>query len=239
MEATSYPFDGKEALTVPALPGAAELRSKDTKSAYDGFVWAIVNKDRMKQIREERYDISTTFTKDHAKLPVWLTVMSESAEITDALLTPDLIKATQSAGDLLDYLIVTDQPLEKPTTVEETVPRKRVYLKYRLPSNNNYESLVPLFTYFLRMPDTLVQSAKFRPEVLRKLKAGREEVVKQILKLSEGEKAEERAAERERTRKLKREAELSGLDAKAQKKYLEKERDKELRKSQKKSTTRA
>lgn len=116
VEATLYPFDGKEALTVPGLPGAAELRNKDSKSAFDSFVWAIVHKERMKEVRDDRYDVSLTFTKDHAKLPSWLTVMSESAEITDALLTPELVKAAEAAGDLFEYLIVSDQPIDKPKT---------------------------------------------------------------------------------------------------------------------------
>lgn len=116
LEAIIYPFDGKEALTVPGLPGAAELRTKDSKSAFDGFVWAIVNKDQMKQVRDDRFDLSITFTKDNSKLPNWLTVMTESAEITEVLLTPELIDAVTTAGDLLDYLIVTDQPVDKPKT---------------------------------------------------------------------------------------------------------------------------
>lgn len=117
MEAVIYPFDGKEALTVPGLPGAAEIKAKDGKSTFDGFVWALVNKDRMKSVREDRYDVSLTFTKDNQKLPPWLTIMSESAEITDALLTPELIKAAESAGlDNFDYLIVSDQPTERPKT---------------------------------------------------------------------------------------------------------------------------
>ena len=116
-EAILYPFDGREAAIVPGLPGAAELRgNKEGKSAYDGFVWALVHKECMKQVRDDRYDVSLTVTKDHAKLPNWLTVMSESAEITDALLTPELIKAAELAGDQLEYLIVSDQPLEKPKT---------------------------------------------------------------------------------------------------------------------------
>jgi hypothetical protein len=116
VKAVIYPFDGKEALTVPGLPGAAELRTKDTKSTYDGFVWAIVNKERMKEVRDERFDVSLTFTKDNSKLPIWLTVMSESAEITKVLLTNELAKAAESAGDLFEYLIVTDQPVDKPKT---------------------------------------------------------------------------------------------------------------------------
>lgn len=125
------------------------------------------------------------------------------------------------------------------SSIDETTPRKRIFLRYKLPSNNNYESLVPLFSYFIRMPDALVQSGRFRPEVLRKVKNVREEMIKQLRKADEEEKAEERAAEREKARKQKRDAELNTLDAKAQKKYLEKEREKEMRKMQKRQTTRA
>jgi PAT complex subunit CCDC47 len=116
MDATIYPFDGKESLSVPSAPGAHELRSKDSKSTFDGFVWAIVAKERMKQTREDRYDLSLTFTKDNSKLPNWLSVMSESAEITDLLLTPEVIKAVEDAGDNFDYLIISDQPIVKPKT---------------------------------------------------------------------------------------------------------------------------
>ncbi|OTB02259.1 hypothetical protein M426DRAFT_322837 [Hypoxylon sp. CI-4A] len=239
VEAAIYPFDGKESQIVPALPGAAELRSKDSKSAYDGFVWAVVHKDQMKRLREERYDLSITFTKDNAKLPIWTTVMSESAEITETLLTNELAEAIKKAGDLFEYLIVSDQPVDKPTKMDETVPRKRLFLRYRLPSSNNYDDLAPLLSYFIRIADHLAASAHFRPEVLRKVKAVRDENIKHIQKAAEEEKAEERQAERDRAKKAKRDAELNGLDAKAQKKFLEREREKELRKSSKKQTVRA
>jgi len=113
MEAVLYPFDGREASVVPPqVPGAQEVR-KD-KSNYDGFVWAIVNKDTMKQLRDDRYDVSITSTKDSAKLPTLFTVMTESAEITELLLAPELIKAVETAGDLLEHLIITDQPVDQP-----------------------------------------------------------------------------------------------------------------------------
>ena len=114
IDAILYPFDGKEALTVPGqLPGAQELSK--TKSTYDSFVWAVVNKDNMKQLRDDRYDVSLTSTKDHPKLPQWATVMSESAEVTELLLTPELVKAVETAGDIFEYLIITDQPIDRPT----------------------------------------------------------------------------------------------------------------------------
>lgn len=238
LEAFIYPFDGKENQTVPSLPGSAEVRAKDGKSSYDSFVWAIVNKSVMQKVRDQRYDVSLTSTKDHNKLPSWLTIMGESAEITDALLTPELIAAVTAAGENFDYLIVTDQPTDKPKTLEESSPSKRLLLKYRLPSSNDYSNLTDLFSYFLRLPDLLVENAHFRPNVLNKVRATRELMTKELRKVAEDEKNAERAEEREKQKKIKRDADLAGLDAKAQKKYLEKEREKEMRKSQKKQTAR-
>lgn len=238
VEAFVYPFDGKENDTVPALPGSTETRAKDNKSSYDAFVWAIVNKNVMQKVRESRYDVSLTSTKDNTKLPNWVTVMSESAEITDALLTPEVVAAVQAAGDDFEYLIVTDQPTDKPKTLDESTPSKRILLKYRLPASNDYSKLTDLFAAFLRFPDLLVQSAHFRPEVIKKVRTTREAMAKELKKAAEEEKNEERLLEREKAKKAKRDAELAGLDAKAQKKYLEKEREKEMRKSQKKQVMR-
>ena len=119
MEATSYAFDGREKDLVPARSQqqleAIEAQAKTKSSVYDQFVFAVVHKDLMRRIRDDRYDISLTSTKDHAKLPIWATTMSESAEVTEKLLTADLVKAVESAGDAFEYLVVTDQPLDKPS----------------------------------------------------------------------------------------------------------------------------
>lgn len=239
-EVLIYPFDGKENLTVPRRRGAAEEidLSADAKSQFDGFVWAVVNKTRMQRLRDQRYDVSLTATKDNSKLPNWLTVMSESAEVTDTFLTAELIAAVVALGDNFQYLIISDQPVDSPTTLDETTPRKRLHLKYNLPGDGNYEAYVPLFEYLLRMPDQLVAQAHFRPELLKKIRSVREAKINQIKKVADEERAEERAAEKEKAKKAKRDADLKGLDAKAQKKYLEKEQAKEQRKAQKKMTMR-
>ena len=106
----------------------------------------------------------------------------------------------------------------------------------KIPSSGDYSSALPLFQYFVRLADVLVQSAHFRPEVLRKVKTTRENMVLKLKKADDDEKNEERAAEREKAKKLKRDADLKGLDAKAQKKYLEKEQKQEQKKAQKKMT---
>lgn len=118
MEATAYTFDGREKDLVPRNKldqDAQDSRFKGTQSsAYDGFVWAVVHKEHMRYLREDRYDLSLTSTKDSAKLPLWTTVMTENAEITESMLTSDLIKTIESAGDEFEYLIITDQPIDKP-----------------------------------------------------------------------------------------------------------------------------
>jgi hypothetical protein len=134
-------------------------------------------------------------------------------------------------------------PFEAPSTnlcsrLDETIPKKRIYLSMKLPSSGAYSSVLPLFQYFIRLPDTLVQSAHFRPEVMRKVRTTREDAIKRLQKVDDEEKAEERALEREKAKKLKRDMELKGLTAAEQKKYLEKEKKQEMKKSQKKMTQR-
>ena len=101
---TISPFDGQD-------PGKGGPSSK-----YDSFVWALVNKNQMKRWREDRYDLSLTKTSDWDGLPNWLAVMSESKEIGDTVLTKELKEAVVDCQDILEYLIVSDQPIDKPTT---------------------------------------------------------------------------------------------------------------------------
>ncbi|OQE27954.1 hypothetical protein PENFLA_c005G02132 [Penicillium flavigenum] len=239
IEATSYAFDGKEKDLVP-VPSKDSSALKVNNSAYDGFIWAIVHKSCMRKVRQDRYDASITFTKDHAKLPPWVTVMTESAEITDALLTPELIKAIEQAGHEFEYLIVTDQPTDKPLKIEETTPRKRISLSMHIPSASDaYASTLPLFQQFLGFADKLVASAHFRTEVMRKVRNVREAEIKKLRRADEEEKAEERKLAAEKLKKEERERILRAMTADEQRKYLDREKEKETRRSTKKATRRA
>jgi len=237
VEITVYAFDGKEGQVVPRA-SSAETEKKGKDSTYDGFVWAVVHKDSMKKLRDDRYDLSLTTTKDSPKLPNWATVMSESAEITDTLLTQDLVKAIEGCGEDLEALVVTDMPEDAPKTLNELVPKKRLSLSMRLTSSGTPQSLA-LFQAFLRLPDHLVSSAHFRAEVLRRVKATREEVSKKIKKLDDEEKAEERKTLSDKAKKDERERKLKGLSAEDQRKFLEKEREKDQRRRQGKKTMKA
>ncbi|KNG50739.1 duf1682 domain-containing protein [Stemphylium lycopersici] len=235
MEATAYVFDGRETKIAPSY-GQGDAK-KVTNSTFDGFVFAIVHKDIMKRMREERYDLSLTSTRDHAKLPVWTTVMSESAEVTDMLLTPELIKAVEEAGDNFEAIVVSDQPIDAPRTLEQTKPRKRLSLSLKYASD--YNTTMPLFQYFLRLPDQLASSAHFRPEALRRIKQTRDEQIAKIRRADDEEKAEERKLALDKLKKEQRDAKLGRLSATEQKKFLEKEREKSAKKGMKRSTVKA
>ena len=79
-------------------------------------MFAVVHKNYMKTLRDGRYDLSLTSTKDHAKLPQWATTMSESAEITDAMLTTELLDALRNAENNFEALVISDQPIDAPKT---------------------------------------------------------------------------------------------------------------------------
>lgn len=114
-EITAYAFDGKEKSMLVEEGSDGEELDKIPNSTYDGFVFAIVHKSMMRKLREDRYDVSLTTTKGSNKLPDWVTVMSESAEITDMVVTKELASAVEQAGDELEFLLITDQPFEKPS----------------------------------------------------------------------------------------------------------------------------
>jgi len=233
VEATLYVFDGRETKLVPG----GDALKKVGNSTFDGFVWGIVHKDLMKRLREDRYDLSLTTTKDHDKLPVWATIMSESAEVTTTLLTPELIKAVEQAGELMEALVITDQPQDQPKKLNDTIPKKRISLSMKLPSSpSEHAATLPLFQYFLRLPDHLVSVAHFRPEAMRRIRATREDEIKKIKKVDEQEKAEERKLEADKAKKEKRETLLKGMSADEQREFLDKEREKDMRRSQKKTT---
>lgn len=121
--------------------------------------------------------------------------------------------------------------------LDDTVPRKRINLSFKLSSS--YDSTLPLFQYFVRLPDFLVSSAHFRPEAMRRIKQTREEQIAKLRKLDDDEKAEERKLLGDKAKKEKRDQMLSRMSADEQRKYLDKEREREGRKREKKRTVKA
>ena len=81
-----------------------------------------------------------------------------------------------------------------------------------------------------------MSQARWRPEVNRKIKTVREAEEQKIAKASTEEKAEERKLDTDKKKKELRDAQLRGMSAEEQRKFLEKEREKAGRKQEKKMT---
>jgi Skp family chaperone for outer membrane proteins len=115
-------------------------------------------------------------------------------------------------------------------------------LLLNLPSGSKpdaYASTLPIFHAFVRISDHLVNNARFRPEALRRVKETREAEKRKIRRLDEDEKAEDRKLKADKEKKEKRDAALRGLSAEEQRKYLEKERERDQRRKEKRKTVKA
>lgn len=126
--------------------------------------------------------------------------------------------------------------------LDDATPKKRLLLGLRLPTSlepSAYAPTLPLFEYFLRLPDILVSTAHFRPEVTRRIRSTREEEIKKLKKADEGEKAEERRLDAEKKKKEMRDTRLKGLSADEQRKFLDKEREKGQKKQEKRMSRKA
>jgi len=121
--------------------------------------------------------------------------------------------------------------------LNDTEPKKRLSLSMRIPSGSQasaYEPTLPIFSYFLRLPDLLAKDAHFRPEVRRKIQATREDEQKKLRKASDDEKADERRLESEKKKKEMRDNRLKGMSADEQRKFLEDERKRGTKRQEKK-----
>ena len=98
---------------------------------------------------------------------------------------------------------------------------------------------LPLVQSFLRLPDHLVSSAHFRPEVLRRVRLTREEESKKIRRTLEIEQAEERKESNDKQKKEERDRKLKGMTADEQRKFLEREKERNMRKSMGRKTMKA
>ncbi|KZT24476.1 DUF1682-domain-containing protein [Neolentinus lepideus HHB14362 ss-1] len=202
------------------------------------FVWAVVAKNELENIRKERWDLTFTKTADNAALPASLTVMSEFADVTDKLLKPinnfSLVKAL-SDPDILPYfrsLSITDQPQTNPGSA--SYPHtKRVLLSLEAPPSSQAQATLPLVSATFKLIDNLDKAvANLRPETKTKLRKVREDVEKELRLSEEKEKKEEAIESKQAAKKKAEEERLSKLSAAEQKKALERERKRNFRKQQ-------
>lgn len=222
-------------------PPKESIRVIITPSKTSGVapcVFAIVNKNEMKASRDDNYFLSLTKTSDSSKLPVSFVFMSESSELTESLFSSELAGAIGKSQNILKYFALADQPKDRPTKIEDTLPRPRLILSLNFPkSNEDVEASIELIQASINFIDDSVTKTHVRPEVFKKIKATRETELKKVQKALDEIKAEELAkkkAEEKRTQRNK----ISKLSPAEQKRIEQKEREKEMRKLRHKQTKR-
>ncbi|EPX70469.1 DUF1682 family protein [Schizosaccharomyces octosporus yFS286] len=220
----------------PVLPVADRfqvlLNLGNHAKPWQPFVFAIVRKDCMRILRETRFDLSFTRISSHPSLPDTHVLMSENLECTERILNlPQFLPSIQSCMENLEYFIVTDQPSAAPANEKEYIEYPRIDASIRIDNVDTFNELEnpkanDLLNTLLLIADN---TAKFqwRPEITKKLTSSRKLALEEIVHASAAAKA---------TRSKKSTAsEVSNLSETEQKKRLEKERQRKIKKRSKRA----
>mmetsp|Transcript_5812 Transcript_5812/g.5756 ORF Transcript_5812/g.5756 Transcript_5812/m.5756 type:complete len:375 (+) Transcript_5812:21-1145(+) len=208
--------------------------SADAK--IDNFITAIVSKLGMNDFRKFNYFLSLTRTADSANIPESFVFMSEANEFQDKTLTPELKKSlTLQAASFLNFIAITDQPVERPETISQCAPKQRIIISTSLVNNaDQLAQLSEILAAIFNLVDQLAsKKITFKADALKKIVKTREIEISKIKKVLEDIKQEELAAEKA---KLKREerSNLRNLSREEQIKLEKKELERKQRKAQRK-----
>ncbi|KAJ3908461.1 hypothetical protein F5879DRAFT_985567 [Lentinula edodes] len=202
------------------------------------FVWAVVAKDELKNIKDSRWDLTFTKASENSNLPPNMSIMSELADVTEAIFKSTAILDALKDPKIAPYfrsLSVTDQPRERPSKLSK--PEKHVILSLVCPPSSHVDDLNGLVSALFPFIDSLTK-VSLRPETKTKLKKVRETFEKTLKVEAEQAKKEELEQAREDQKAARRKVEeerVSKLSAAEQQKILERERKRSIRKSQGKS----
>ncbi|KAH9966125.1 DUF1682-domain-containing protein [Russula dissimulans] len=199
------------------------------------FVWALVAKGEVNSIKKERWDLTFTKTTENSQVPPNVVIMSEYADVTESVL--------KIAGPVLEALknpkiqpyfrslSITDQPRVRPSVISANRGAKHVILSLALPPSSRAADSTQLVSAMFGLIDAL-EKINLRPETKTKIKKTRENFAKTVKDEAERD-AREDAADAKLTAKRRAEEErVASLSAAEQQKLLERNRKRNLRKTQ-------
>lgn len=195
-------------------------------------IFALVNKGALQHTRSGRYDLTFAKVNDSDSavtsrgLSKQWAIMSEASDLTDGFLgEPDQKGVAQRsklgivdlieghAGQLLDSLVLTDQPFTRPTDGPIAVDKRErlLILTLQVPkSRTDLPKAIHLLQLGCNLVDALDKGlVKLRSETLAKLRKTRAQVDKE---LQHDATKEQREAEQEAKEEAKRKAEKAKFD---------------------------
>jgi len=205
-----------------------------TTVAIPEFVWALVAKGEANSIKKERWDLTFTKTTENPQLPPNVVIMSEYADVTENVLkiARPVLEALKEPmiQPYFRSLSITDQPRVGPNVVSAN-RAKHVILSLAVPPTSRVDISTRLVSAIFGLIDAL-EKINLRPETKSKIKKTRENFAKTLKDEAERE-AREEAADAKLTAKRRAEEErVARLSAAEQQKLLERDRKRNLRKTQ-------
>lgn len=211
-------------------------------AAFDGFVFGVLHKNVMRYQRSSNWDLQFAKTND-APFSNSFVYMTEAAEITEKMMSKELIQVITDMEDSLEYIVLSDQPTKQPSTAEEDKSSRILRFSVLLDTKSaTLENVNMLLASVLNIADSLPKSNnKLTANTLRKLTLSREDTYKAIAKKIAAEEAEDapKRLTRKEIREKEKKAAIGKLSAKEQKKALEKERERQLKRGQSKMSKKA
>lgn len=205
-----------------------------TTAAVPDFVWALVAKGEANSIKKERWDLTFTKTTENPQLPPNVVIMSEYADVTENVLkiAGPVLKALKEPmiQPYFRSLSITDQPRVRPNVVP-TDRAKHVILSLAVPPTSHVDISTPLVSAIFGLIDAL-EKINLRPETKSKIKKTRENFAKSLKDEAEREAREEAADAKLAAKRRAEEERIARLSAAEQLKLLERDRKRNLRKSQ-------
>jgi len=199
------------------------------------FVWALVAKGEANSIKKERWDLTFTKTTENSQVPPNVVIMSEFADVTENVL--------KIAGPVLEALedpkiqpyfrslSITDQPRVRPSVISANRGAKRVILSLTLPPTSRAADSVQLVSAMFGLIDAL-EKINLRLETKTKIKKTRENFAKTVKDEAEREAREEAADAKLAAKRRAEEERVASLSAAEQQKLLERNRKRNMRKTQ-------
>ncbi|ORY28325.1 hypothetical protein BCR39DRAFT_449594, partial [Naematelia encephala] len=233
-------YDGAEQITFDLTLGKGE----EGKQGEGLGVWAVVDKGVMRNVREQRWDLTFPRLHESSTVPITHSLFAEHSDVTDVLLKnanvgiTELLNNAKAAG-VLKYLLITDVPSRRP--VRGPLPAKfrsrHIILSVSKPSNSaEVDAVKAWLQVALNIADLVARPNLLKPDVTRKLAATRKTVDADLTASYNKEVAEDAppAETAEEKRLAKKKAERATMSEKELKRLDELEKKRELRKLQKK-----
>lgn len=205
-------------------------------ASYDNFIQAVVSKIGMNDYRKFNYFLSLTKTSDSPLIPESFVVMTEVNEIQEKVITPDLRDSlTLDAANYLRFISFTDQPSDRPESLRDLLPRRRIIISTHLVTGDSQlQQLSKILQSIFDTVDKLsAREITFKNETLRKIVKTREVEVNKIQKLIDAAKEEELAEEKAKLKQQEKDK-FRSLSRDEQIKLEKKANEKKQRKLQKK-----